>query len=178
MNIEQVSIRSGLKIYDKHIAFYGSGLSNFYPCTINFHGNTFKSSEQLFMYLKARHFKDEDIAQKILLAKTPRDAKFLGRKVRGFDEVEWAKERCTYMEVALFHKFRQNKSLADFLRSPEFDGKHFVEGSPTDTIWGVGIHYTNPEIDNPQNWKGQNLLGKALDITRGLVFSEIMFKQS
>ena len=176
-SIDWVSLHNGLIVYDKHVAFWGSGLSNFYPCKIHFQGNDFKSSEQLFMYLKAKHFNDEETARKILMAQTPRDAKFLGRKVKGFDDAEWTKERFTYMGAVLFHKFVQNPLLAEFLRSKEFEGKHFVEGSPTDKIWGVGIHYTDPKIDDETNWQGQNLLGKALDTTRSLAFSHIMFKQ-
>jgi predicted NAD-dependent protein-ADP-ribosyltransferase YbiA (DUF1768 family) len=31
-----------------------------------------------------------------------------------------------------------------------------------DAIWGIGMAADNPEITNPQNWKGLNLLGFAL----------------
>jgi len=41
-----------------------------------------------------------------------------------------------------------------------------VEASPVDTIWGVGLHKTDPKINDPQNWKGLNLLGKTLNKVR------------
>lgn len=41
-----------MKIVDNFIFFWGGWLSNFHPCRIVFGSKVFKSSEQLFMYLK------------------------------------------------------------------------------------------------------------------------------
>lgn len=65
-----------MKIVDNFIFFWGGWLSNFHPCRIVFGSKVFKSSEQLFMYLKALHF--GDTAERILLAETPKEAKTLG----------------------------------------------------------------------------------------------------
>jgi ribA/ribD-fused uncharacterized protein len=70
------------------------------------------------------------------------------------------------MEVAVLEKFRQNEDLKNFLLSPEFEDKDFVEGSPFDGVWGVKLDYRNPDIDNPENWNGENLLGKVLNEVR------------
>ena len=53
------------------VIFWGSFLSNWYPCKIKYKGLDFSSSEQLFMWMKAKHFKDEEIADEILKCKTP-----------------------------------------------------------------------------------------------------------
>lgn len=37
-----------------------------------------------------------------------------------------------------------------------------VEASPYDKIWGIGIPADDKHIENPLEWKGQNLLGFAL----------------
>lgn len=37
-----------------------------------------------------------------------------------------------------------------------------VEGSPYDPIWGVKLAWDSNEILDERNWKGSNLLGKAL----------------
>ena len=37
-----------------------------------------------------------------------------------------------------------------------------MEASPVDSIWGVGMAADNPDINEPLNWKGENLLGYAL----------------
>ena len=61
---------------DKYIFFFGvNWLSNFFPCQIKYCDLVFSSSEQLFMYLKAKFFKDYKIADQILKAQTPKKSK-------------------------------------------------------------------------------------------------------
>lgn len=37
-----------------------------------------------------------------------------------------------------------------------------VEASPVDPIWGIGMASDDKDCNNPENWKGLNLLGFAL----------------
>ena len=167
-------MHDGMTVHENHVAFWGGALSNFYPCHIHVDIDwdenpvdlTFKSSEQYFMWQKAKWFKDDEIAEKILQAETPKEAKALGRQVKGFNEEEWEGAREAAMWNAVYLKFSQDKSLRDFLLSDEFKGKGFVEGSPIDGIWGVKIHYESPNIDDEAQWNGLNLLGKVLDKVR------------
>ncbi|KAJ9610371.1 hypothetical protein H2200_005148 [Cladophialophora chaetospira] len=39
----------------------------------------------------------------------------------------------------------------------------FVEGSPVDRIWGVGLNWKDAACDNERNWRGENRLGKCHD---------------
>ena len=166
--------REGMVVYDNHVAFWGGAFSNFYPCKIHvgtdWDGNkvdiTFNCSEQYFMWLKATYFNDEEIAEKIIQANSPKEAKSLGRQVRGFNDEDWVKARETAMWNAVYAKFSQNEDLRDFLLIDEFEGKGFVEGSPIDGIWGVKVHYESPNIDDEGNWNGLNLLGKVLNKVR------------
>lgn len=41
------------------------------------------------MYLKALYFGDLEVAEKILSAVTPKEAKKLGRQVKNFDSKSW-----------------------------------------------------------------------------------------
>lgn len=75
-----------MKETTKHVLFWGGPLSNFEEVHFSLEGYKFSSSEQYFMWKKAKTFGDEEIAEKILKAKTPKEAKKLGRKVRGYDE--------------------------------------------------------------------------------------------
>jgi ribA/ribD-fused uncharacterized protein len=162
-----------MRVTDKYVFFWGGELSNFHPCSIEFVYNkqTIKciSSEQFLMYWKAITFNDHETADLILKAETPKEAKKLGRKVKDFNDDTWNLKKEDVMRAALYKKFTQNKELRDFLLNPEFDGKTFVEASPYDKIWGVGLEETDPLIDDEKNWKGQNLLGKWMNWVREII---------
>ncbi|MGM0197262.1 NADAR family protein [Enterococcus sp. AZ180] len=103
-------------------------------------------------------FKDKEVADKIMLAKYPKDAKYLGRQVRNYDDKIWSEKRYEIMVSVLKEKFHQNLYLENKLRKT--GNSTLVEASPYDKIWGVGTDYKHAL--NPNNWRGQNLLGKAL----------------
>lgn len=162
-----------MRVTDKYVFFWGGELSNFHPCSIEFTygGREIKciSSEQFFMFWKAVTFNDHETAELILKAENPKEAKKLGRKVKDFNDDTWNLKKEDVMRVALYKKFMQNKELKDFLLNPEFDNKTFVEASPYDKIWGVGMGEDDPLIDDERNWKGQNLLGKWLTWVREVI---------
>jgi hypothetical protein len=160
-----------MKVTDKHILFWGEWLSNFYtsPFTDD-RGIKFFCVEQYFMFEKAIKFKDHDTASQILRVKEPKEAKKLGRKVRGYDDTVWAECREKVMLDGLYFKFTQNKGLKKTLTQPEWKDKHFVEASPYDRIWGIGLGVDDPKADDENEWLGQNLLGKCLDKVRDSLY--------
>ena len=155
-----------IKIHGEYVAFWGGIFSNYYPCKFKAFGKTWRSSEQCFMWLKAKYFEDEETALAITRASRPSIAKLLGREVKNFDELEWYKVRYEKIYEAVFNKFSQNEELLRELLSDKYKGKHFVEGSPYDRIWGVGIKWTDKAIADKDNWRGENLLGAVLDDVR------------
>jgi ribA/ribD-fused uncharacterized protein len=113
------------------------------------------------MYLKAEYFNDWETAQEIVdLGQIPKTAKDLGRKVKGYDEREWAKVRENMMYNAVFLKFTSSLELQEKLL--DTGNKILVEGTPMDPVWGVMVHWKDDRILDERNWKGQNLLGKVL----------------
>jgi len=163
-----------MRVYQNHVAFWGSAspFSNFYPCRFVYKDVEWKSSEQCFMAMKAKCFKDEESYNRILESNTPQEARRLGRRVRGFNGILWFLASKSIMFEVVLAKFSQNDDLKSLILSDEFKGKKFVEGSPYDKKWGVGMRYTNPAIDDESNWKGKNLLGKVLDKVRERLSSE------
>lgn len=155
-------------IENGYVLFWGGCFSNFYPCNIIFEDKEFKSSEQLFMYQKAMYFHDEDTANEILKAKTPKEAKALGRKVKNFNDKDWAYGREYAMRTALIAKFKQNEDLKKELISDKYNDLEFVEASPYDRIWGIGYDAEHA-FDVIEDFWGQNLLGKLLNQVRDYI---------
>jgi hypothetical protein len=129
--------------------------------TIPYEGHIFTNSEQLFMYLKAKHFKDENSALNIVqYGGDPKTAKDLGRTVKNYNEEEWSKYRENSMYIAIRAKFESSSKLKKQLL--ETGNKILVEGTPFDPIWGVKIKWDDDRILDEKNWNGLNLLGKVL----------------
>lgn len=146
------------------IAFWGHNtpygfLSNFYPCEIQYGDKTFTSSEQLYMWRKARFFLDIETSKKILEAETPREAKILGRQVQGFDEKRWNSYAASAMTTTLIQKFSDSELKQKLL---DTGLGTLIESSPTDLIWGCGLKNDDPRILYEDNWTGLNLLGNCL----------------
>lgn len=74
-------------------------------------------------------------------------------------------------------KFTQNTYLLKELLDLPHNCK-FVEGSPVDCVWGVGIDENDPRIDDPRNWRGENLLGQAITDVRDRILEQLNFKQN
>jgi len=159
-------MENGINVTDKYVCFWGSIFSNWADTAFSNKDGLWHNSEQYFMWLKAKFFKDEETAKSIMNTSSPEEAKSLGRKVKGFNAEEWDKVCYEKMHKAVYDKFNLNKRYANCLLSEEYEGKHFVEGSPFDKIWGVGLIWNCPEIAEEKNWQGKNLLGKVLDQVR------------
>ena len=109
---------------------------------------------------KARLFGDEEMLQAILHAKTPGEAKKMGRKVRNFDPTIWAQERTNIVTQGNYLKFSQHADLKTFLLNTKT--RVIVEASPRDRIWGIGMSKNHESACDPLKWRGSNLLGFCL----------------
>jgi ribA/ribD-fused uncharacterized protein len=146
---------------ENFVFFWNGPFSQWYPSTFKeeFGPTTYNCAEQYMMYKKAILFEDYETAEKILAESSPREQKKLGRNVKNFDPEFWdgIKKEVVYVGNKL--KFTQNPHLLEKLL--EHDGT-FVEASPFDKIWGVGLAEDNPDILDRAKWKGENLLGQIL----------------
>lgn len=139
----------------------GSGsLSQWWPCRFTIDGVEYASAEHWMMAAKARLFGDEASVPAILAARTPAEAKVLGRKVSGFDDERWAAERFALVVRGNVAKFGQDPELRRYLLGTA--NRVLVEASPRDRIWGIGLGAANDASTDPQRWRGLNLLGFAL----------------
>lgn len=150
-----------MNVTDKYVLFWGSIFSNFANTPyVSYDGINFFCTEQEFMYRKAMLFEDEETANRILKSKDPKEIKKLGRLVKNYDDVVWDAVRYEAMYSACRSKFTKNKEAKKALLS--HPGKTFVEASPFDTIWGIGLSEVDCSATDPAQWRGKNLLGQIL----------------
>ena len=153
----------------EEIAFYvNSPYSNFYKTVVKVDEIDFPSSEAAFMYCKAMLFGDAKIAAAITLAKTPKQAKLLGRKMANFDQSIWESHREGIMQKVLLAKFDQNKKLRELIVSHK--SASFVEATANDAVWGTGISLK--DFRAGKTWTGLNLLGKCIGRVRDLLVQQ------
>lgn len=120
----------------------------------------YRTAEHWMMAKKAELFEDTEILQRILVAKSPAEAKELGRKVRNFKREIWDAEKFQLVVEGNQHKFKQHADMQEFLMNTK--NRILVEASPVDNIWGIGMAQDDKDILRPDCWKGENLLGFAL----------------
>ena len=145
-----------------------SPFSQWYPCAFTVEGIAFTCAEQFMMHGKALLFGDHEIAKQVLAAAHPKQHKALGRKVTPFDDVLWKAKRVEIVKAGSRAKFTQNEELRALLLATK--GTELVEASPYDRIWGIGLAATDPRAQDPNTWRGQNLLGKILTELRDELF--------
>ncbi len=148
--------------------FWGQWPSNWEPSPFVLEGVRYSCVEQWMMSEKARLFGDERTRQAILKARSPARQKALGRAVRGFDERRWARHRYSIVLAGTVAKYAQNPDLRRLLFAT--GNLLFVEASPEDPIWGIGMGTDDPNLLDRRRW-GQNLLGLAITEARSILRS-------
>ncbi len=127
-------------------------------------GIQFHSSEQYLHHRKAIIFNDLTTAENILCTKTPADCKTLGNHVQNFVSDRWRRSAKDIMIEGLRLKFSQNKPC---LKALEATGtSKLVDASPYDNICGVGLGLDPEDLKNANKWKGENMMGSALQEIR------------
>ena len=147
-----------------------SPFSQWYKKGFVIKGKSFNCAEQYMMYKKAELFGDNEIAKKILEAKSPRQQKDLGRKVKSFDKNKWESSCKKIVYDANYAKFTQNITLKNELLNTK--GRLLVEASPYDTIWGIGLSEEDPKSRVKAKWRGKNWLGEILTQVREDILKE------
>ncbi|MCC9310872.1 NADAR family protein [Kitasatospora sp. RB6PN24] len=135
-------------------------LSQWWPSAFEIDGVRYATAEHWMMASKARLFGDEALVPRILAARTPAEAKKLGRQVRGFTEERWAEARFELVTAGNVAKFGQDPALREYLLTT--GGRVLVEASPVDRVWGIGLAADDERAADPARWLGLNLLGFAL----------------
>ncbi|MBO5521554.1 MAG: DUF1768 domain-containing protein [Eubacterium sp.] len=149
--------------------------SNWYHSPFVVDDFVYQHVEQYMMAQKAKVFHDAATFTKILKTDKPGKCKKLGRKVTPFDSGKWDAVRYEIVKAGNRAKYEQNPELKEALLKT--GNSLLAEASPKDTIWGIGLDREAAIQTDPQNWPGQNLMGKILtelreEFRRSLVLFE------
>lgn len=168
--LEDLRARFNAREKLKYVFFWGhqrtkSGMtascfSQWYSAPFAVDGQRYPTAEHFMMAEKAALFGDHETRMQVLQAASPGTAKALGRQVRGFNEATWVENRFSIVVRANVAKFAQNHELRHFLQ--QTGSRILVEASPMDRIWGIGLAQGDERVNNPNQWRGLNLLGFAL----------------
>ena len=120
----------------------------------------YPTAEHWMMAEKARLFEDEKRLQLILRTASAKTVKDFGRSVANFDEETWREQREKIVKNGNYLKFSQHADLRGYLLGT--GNRILVEASPYDKVWGIGMKATDDGVEDPANWRGENLLGYAL----------------
>jgi ribA/ribD-fused uncharacterized protein len=148
----------------------GSPFSQWHSSAYTLNGYTYSTAEQGMMHGKALLFGDKAIASQILATNDPRTIKALGRKVKPFNEKAWKRNREAIVYNNSMAKCSKNLHLRDALLNTS---GLLVEASPSDTIWGIGLHEKAARNIPEEKWQGLNLLGKILTRVRDDIILEM-----
>ena len=116
--------------------------------------------QQYLMAQKAKLFHDAKTYTTILRTGNPETCKKLGRQVTPFDGELWDSARYEILKTALRAKFTQNPQLKKALL--ETGDAIIAKTGHHDSIWGIPLSPEEAADLSPDQWPGQNLLGKAL----------------
>ncbi len=131
----------------------------------------FICNEQYMMYAKAKLFGDVEMMEKIMKSTDPREQKKFGRKVKNFDQEKWETIARDVVTKANYLKFSQNRALLEqLLDFPE--DTEFVEASPFDKIWGIGLGPDDDDRLDREKWLGDNWLGIAIGDARDKILAD------
>lgn len=128
------------------------------PFVVN--GIEYNCAERWMMAEKARLFGDDENLQQVLMEKSPKKQKALGKTVKNFIDTKWNEHKDSIVYEGSLHKFSQNKGILKLLLST--GNRTLVEASPLDKIWGIGLGEDDPRALDPNQWLGENRLGFAL----------------
>jgi len=149
-------------------------LSNFWPSPIKIGTTAFPTVEHAYQYEKCLSVIEADqkhnmaLGERILNARTPGEAKKLGRRAKV--QAGWWNRRLGVMHILVLAKYDQNEELGAMLLSTK-DADLYEGNRWGDAFWGVDL--TKPPADG-KFFHGENWLGRITMIVRSeiAVFSD------
>lgn len=141
---EQLNCATDDTVYFFTPAFHP--LDNFSAHAVELWGMLFPTSEHAYQWKKFSSNRS-DIAEQILLARSPDAVKMISDPNISNQPEDWNEHRVAVMEEVLRAKAQQHQDVRDVLKKT--GSRTIVENSPVDNFWGCG-----------SDGQGENLIGK------------------
>ena len=143
---------------DNIVAFSSGILSNFHKCPLTVNGTSFPTSEHLYQWRACTEAIRDDLAELVVKAATPRDAKIIANKIN-HDKTNWHNVKFDVMREVLRVKAASSKQFRDALLQT---GDKILVEARVDDVWGSGLTHTLTMNTDPMKYPGTNKLGVLL----------------
>ena len=147
---------------DNYILFRNGIYSNFSPAPVVMGSTTFPTSEHAYQWRACSEHLRDDLAEKVVNVKSPKDAKQIASEVK-IPGSWWDNAKYDIMREVLIAKIGSNKFFRDELLNS--GDKNLVEAL-ADPWWGCGLPYHIAIKTNPKHYPGSNKLGQLLMETK------------
>lgn len=134
------------------ISFYTPNDKYGYLCNFSSHGFMLDDVywPTVEHYFQAQKFAGSEHAEKIRIARSPKEAKNLGMTRKLTIRPDWETVKVDIMRRAVLAKFRAHADLRERLLAT--GNQEIVENAPGDYFWGCG------KLGGGQNWLGKILM--------------------
>ena len=144
-------------------------LSNFHMCTIKLWNQTFCSSEHAYQWRFMKYIGMDELADEILEAQTPAEAKAIASRVPRHLHHDWHTLKLNIMKIILHAKADCYEPFrVTLLKSV---GRRLVE-STKDVFWACGLTPHDTTTTIPEYYPGHNKLGAILEQVRSELVEE------
>ena len=157
------------------LAFRGGKdpLSNFYMCDLEHEGQVFTSSEHMYQWMKAIHHDQPELADQILRAEFPYEAKKLGDEINENLDI-WDDMKVQVMTHVLNMKYLQCAQFRDTLHH---SNDNIVAEATNNMFWASGLNPQQTIKTDRKDWPGKNALGCLLMALRSSQLRDSLPKQ-
>ena len=143
---------------ENFVLFKSGILSNFHPSLVKSVHGEFATSEHYYQWRACTEHLRADLAAKVLLAKTPKEAKKIASEVK-VPGSWWEEAKYSVMKDVLIDKIASSKSFRDEILN---SGNNILVEALADPYWGCGFPHHIAIKTNPNHFKGSNKLGELL----------------
>ena len=165
-----IELRDGSRWFDDSIYFFGESCpaSNFKECNFEYKDAIYPNIEKVIFEECADFFDDKRTLKEIRQMSDPRQIKWKGKGIKGYNVERWKPEIKKRILPALVQKFSQNQTLKNWLKAT--GSRTLIEAAgENEKVWGCGVHLNDDEI-NECDKQGLNYQGEMLMEVRHQLF--------